>query len=52
MIKKNKNTIPWTYVISDLNGEEIIRTFFEKKKNCKKQTKLNLGLKEKETESD
>ena len=51
MIKKNKNTIPWTYVISDLNGEEIIRTFFEKK-NCKKQTKLNLGLKEKETESD
>ena len=50
MIKKNKNTIPWTYVISDLNGEEIIRTFYEK--NCKKQTKLNLGLKEKETESD
>ena len=50
VIKKNKNTIPWTYVISDLNGEEIIRTFYEK--NCKKQTKLNLGLKEKETESD
>ena len=25
-----KNTVPWTYVISDLNGEEIIETFYEK----------------------
>ena len=23
MIKKVKNTVPWTYIISDLNGEEI-----------------------------
>ena len=30
MIKKVKNTVPWTYVISDLKGEEIIRTFYEK----------------------
>ena len=30
VIKKVKNTIPWTYVISDLNGEEIIGTFYEK----------------------
>ena len=29
-IKKVKNTVPWTYVINDLNYEEIIRTFFEK----------------------
>ena len=28
--KKVKNTIPWTYVINDLNGEEIIGTFYEK----------------------
>ena len=28
--KKLKNTIPWTYVINDLNGEEIIGTFYEK----------------------
>ena len=28
-IKKNKNTVPWTYVINDLNGEEIIGTFYE-----------------------
>ena len=31
MIKKIKNTVPWTYVINDLNGEEIIGTFYEKK---------------------
>ena len=29
-IKKVKNTVPWTYVINDLNGEEIIGTFYEK----------------------
>ena len=30
MIKKVKNTVPWTYVISDLNGEEIVEVFYEK----------------------
>ena len=30
VIKKVKNTFPWTYVINDLNGEEIIGTFYEK----------------------
>ena len=30
VIKKVKNTAPWTYVTNDLNGEEIIRTFYEK----------------------
>ena len=29
-IKEVKNTVPWTYVVSDLNGEEIIGTFHEK----------------------
>ena len=29
VIKKTKNTVPWTYVINDLNGEEIIGTFYE-----------------------
>ena len=28
VIKKVKNTLPWTYVINDLNGEEIILTFY------------------------
>ena len=30
IIKKVKNIVPWTYVIDDLNGEEIIGTFYEK----------------------
>ena len=30
VIKKVKNTVPWTYVIGDLKGEEIIGTFNEK----------------------
>ena len=30
VIKKVRNTVPWTYVINDLNGEEIIETFYEK----------------------
>ena len=30
VIKKVKNTVPWTYFIDDLNGEEIIGTFSEK----------------------
>ena len=27
---KIKNTVPWTYYINDLKGEEIIGTFYEK----------------------
>ena len=30
VIKKVKNTVPWTYVINDLNGDEIIGTFYGK----------------------
>ena len=30
MIKKIKNIIPRTYVISDLKGEESVGTFYEK----------------------
>ena len=30
VINKIKNTVPWTYVINDLNGEEITGTFYEK----------------------
>ena len=29
-LKKSKNTVPWTYVINDLNGAEIIETFYKK----------------------
>ena len=30
VINQTKNTVPWTYVISDLNGEEIIGSFYKK----------------------
>ena len=40
MIIKVKNTVPWRYDISDLNGEEIFGTFYEK--NWKKLIKKNL----------
>ena len=30
VIKEIKNTVPWTYVVNDLNGEEIIGAFYEK----------------------
>ena len=28
--KKIRNTIPWTHVINDLNGQDIFRIFYEK----------------------
>ena len=30
VVSKIKNTVPWTYVINDLNGEEITGIFYEK----------------------
>ena len=30
VVSKIKNAVPWTYVINDLNGEEITGTFYEK----------------------
>ena len=30
MIKEAKNNVPWTYVVNDLNDDEIIETFYEK----------------------
>ena len=30
LINKIKNTVPWTCAISDLNGEEITKSFYEK----------------------
>ena len=37
---KLKNTVPWTYVINDLNGEKNIVSFM--KKNCKRLIKKSL----------
>ena len=30
VIKKVKNTVPWSSVINDLNGQEITEIFYEK----------------------
>ena len=40
VVSKIKNTVPWTYVVSDMNDEEITGNFFEK--NSKKLVKNNL----------
>ena len=33
-------TCPWTYVINDLNDEEIIEIFYEKNKTKSKSTTI------------
>ena len=45
MIKKVKNTVLWTYVISDLNGEEIVGTIYEKEMQKTYQIKKSLESK-------
>ena len=50
VIKKVKSAVPWTYVISDLKGEKVVRTFQEKKKKektNKKEFRAEKVLKEK-----
>ena len=42
MIKKIKNTVPWTYVINDLNVEEITGTFHEKELQKTNQQELRI----------
>ena len=40
IVSKIKNTVPWTYAINDLNGEEITGSFYEKE--LQKLIKKNL----------
>ena len=42
-ISKTKNTAPWTYSINDLNGEEIIGTFYEKELQKTNQKEFRIG---------
>ena len=42
VISKIKNTVPWTYVINYLNGEEIIGTFYEKQLQKTNQKELRI----------
>ena len=48
-MKKLKNTVPWTYVISDLNDEEIIGSFYEKElqKTNQKEFRIEKVIKKK-----
>ena len=49
IINKIKNTFPWTYAISDLNGEEITGSFYEKEfqKTNKKESRIDKIVKRK-----
>ena len=49
IIKKIKNTVPWTYVVKDLNGEKIIGTFYEieLQKTNQKEFRIEKVLKKK-----
>ena len=49
IISKIKNTVPLTYIINDLNSEEIIRSFYEKEfqKTNQKEFKIEKVLKRK-----
>ena len=47
-IKKVKNTMPWTCVISGLNGEEIVRMFYKKELQKTNQTEFRVKKSSKE----
>ena len=42
VIKKVKNTVTWTYIINDLNGEEIIGIFYEKEQQKTNQPEFRI----------
>ena len=42
VISKIKNAVPWIYVISDLNGEPITGTFYEKELQKINQNKYRI----------
>ena len=49
IISKIKNTVPWTYVICDLNDEKIVGTFYEEELQItnQKEFRIEKVLKEK-----
>ena len=49
IIKKIENTVPWIYVINDLNGEEVIGTLYknELQKTDQKEFRIEKVLKKK-----
>ena len=51
LIKKLKETVPWTYVINDLNGEKSFGTFYETElqEANEEEFRIEKVIKEKET---
>ena len=49
VVSKIENTAPWTYVVNDLNGEEIIETLHEKElqKSSQKEFRIEKVIKRK-----
>ena len=48
-ISKIKNTVHWTYVINDLNGEEITGSFYKKElqKTSQKESRIEKVIRRK-----
>ena len=42
IVNEIKNTVPWTYTISDLNGEPITGTFYEKESQKTNQKEFRI----------
>ena len=42
IIKEVKNTVPWTYLISDHNGQGIFEAFYEKEMQTTNQTEFRI----------
>ena len=42
IVKKIKNTVSWIYATNDLNGEEIIGTFYEQELHSTKQNEYRI----------
>ena len=42
MFKKVENTVPWTYVISDLKGKEVVGTFYKKELQKTKEKEFRI----------
>ena len=49
IVNEIKNIVPWTYTVSDLNGEKVIRTFYSKElqKTNQKEFRIEKVLKRK-----
>ena len=49
VVKKVQNTVPWTYLIDDLNGKEIVDSFYEKElqKTDQKEFRIEKVIKKK-----